>query len=69
MESKPTNPTGFDEDKGYDGIGVAHHNNVTHEDVPTPHVHDPETPGEVRPPLPREIPEMPFMEDIPIFID
>ncbi|NLP27009.1 MAG: hypothetical protein GX365_06645, partial [Clostridiales bacterium] len=52
----PQNPTGFDEILGYDGVGGSHHNKFTGQDVGTPHVHDPATPGNVRPPHPWEIP-------------
>ncbi|KLU63529.1 tRNA(Glu)-specific nuclease WapA precursor [Peptococcaceae bacterium CEB3] len=68
-ESNPRNPSGYDEVFGYDGIGRQEFNKVTREWVETPHSHDPETPGGVRPALPEEMPDMPFLEDIPIFFD
>jgi hypothetical protein len=52
----PQNPNGFDPGMRYDGIGGSHTNSVTGIEVPTPHVHDPDFPGGVRPALPCEIP-------------
>ena len=49
------NPNGFDEAKGYDGVGKSHKNKVTGEDL-IPHVHDKGVPGGVRNPEPWEIP-------------
>lgn len=40
----------------FDRWGPSHENPVTGEDVRTPHVHDPATPGGVRPATPQEIP-------------
>ena len=51
----PKNPTGFDEIIGYDGIGKAHQNSVTGEDL-IPHVHDKTVPGDLRVPNVDEIP-------------
>jgi len=54
------NPTGFDQVKRVDtqhAEPTSHVNKVTGEDVPTPHVHDPETPGGVRPARPDELPK------------
>ncbi|GAA0776059.1 hypothetical protein GCM10008908_28770 [Clostridium subterminale] len=45
------NPTGFELEKGYDGIGKSHKNSITGEDL-MPHVHDKIVPGGVRRPLP-----------------
>ena len=52
----PQNPSGFDEVIGYDGVGSGHTNSVTGEKVPTPHVHDKNAPGKIRPPYSNEIP-------------
>ena len=58
-KENPQNPNGYDMDKRYDGTGAAHRNKVTGENVETPHVHDPNTPGGVRVPEPWEIPKSP----------
>ncbi len=50
------NPSHFDEKFGYDRTGASHTNKVTKEDVQTPHVHDPDTPGGVRKPSIEDIP-------------
>ena len=55
-EKNPLNPSGFDEKFGYDKTGRPHRNKVTGKDVATPHVHDPNTPGELREPSIDEIP-------------
>ncbi len=55
-EKNPRNPSGFDEKFGYDKTGASHTNKATGEDVQTPHVHDPDTPGGVRAPSIEEIP-------------
>ena len=49
------NPTGFDEIVGYDGVGKAHRNKATKEAL-LPHVHDGNTPGQLRKPNIDEIP-------------
>ena len=49
------NPTGFDEIVGYDGVGKAHRNKTTKEAL-LPHVHDGNTPGQLRKPNIDEIP-------------
>ncbi len=49
------NPTGVDSQKRYDGIGEPHFNKVTKERL-LPHVHDKTVPGDVRAPIPWEIP-------------
>ena len=51
----PKNPTGFDEVVGYDGVGKAHRNKATKEAL-LPHVHDGNTPGQLRKPNIDEIP-------------
>ena len=51
----PRNPKGFDEVKGYDGVGEPHFNKFTKRDY-MPHIHDKTTPGGVREPQPWEIP-------------
>lgn len=51
------NPSGFQEVKGYDGVGKSHMNPVTGVKVPTPHVHTKATPGKVRPPKKWEMPK------------
>jgi RHS repeat-associated protein len=58
-EPNPQNPSGYDEVKRYNRTGRGEYNKVTKEEVPTPHVHDPETPGGMRAPLPDEIPSTP----------
>lgn len=50
------NPNPFEPGRRYDGQGQPHFNPKTGQRVPTPHVHDPATPGGVRPPKPEEIP-------------
>jgi len=50
------NPSGFDTQRRYHGTGEPHFNKATRVDVSSPHVHDKQTPGGVRPPLPWEIP-------------
>lgn len=52
----PRDPEDFRPTSRYDGTGKGHFNKVTGERVATPHVHDPNTPGGVRPPNPEEIP-------------
>nr|WP_236671933.1 pre-toxin TG domain-containing protein [Enterococcus sp. BWB1-3] len=54
----PKNPSGFDEVKGYDGVGKPHTNKTTGEKL-MPHVHDKTVPGGVRVPRPDEIPKTP----------
>ncbi|SHH96603.1 Putative deoxyribonuclease RhsC [Vibrio aerogenes CECT 7868] len=55
--SHPKDPRKWVEQKRYDGgESPAHFNKVTKQDVGTPHVHDPKTPGGVRPANPEEIP-------------
>ena len=55
-ESNPYNPSGFQEIKGYDGVGAGHKNPFTNKKIETPHVHDPNVPGKIREPYPWEIP-------------
>ena len=51
------NPNQWESVKRYDGpSGDSHWNKVLKEDVKTPHVHDPNYPGGVRPALLWEIP-------------
>ncbi len=52
----PRDPEDFRPTSRYDGTGKGHFNKVTGERVATPHVHDPNTPGGVRPPNQEEIP-------------
>ncbi|AJA46865.1 tRNA nuclease WapA [Clostridium pasteurianum DSM 525 = ATCC 6013] len=53
----PKNPTtGFESEKRYDGIGEPHFNKVTKERM-LPHVHDKTAPGDIRKPIPWEIPK------------
>ena len=54
--ANPQNPSGYDVAKRFDRVGRAHFNKTTGEYVPTPHTHDPGSPGGVRPPNPDEIP-------------
>jgi hypothetical protein len=51
----PKNPTGFDSEKRYDGIGSPHYDPVTQEYL-MPHIHDKTVPGKLRAPIPWEIP-------------
>ena len=55
-QTNPQNPNPWETVKRYDGTGKPHFNKSTQRYVPTPHVHDPSTPGEVRPATPDEIP-------------
>ena len=55
-EPNPQNPSGFDKGFGVDTKGDPHYNKVTKIYIDTPHVHDPSTPGGIRPALPEEIP-------------
>jgi hypothetical protein len=55
-QSNPRNPTPWESVVRVDKAGAAHYNKVTRETVPTPHAHDPKTPGGVRPAAPSEIP-------------
>ena len=48
--------TGLVREKRYDGTGGTHMNKVTKQYVDTPHVHDKNTPGDIRKPDPDEIP-------------
>jgi hypothetical protein len=52
----PRDPADYRPTLRYDSTGRAHYNKATGEYVETPHVHDPKTPGGVRPPHPKEIP-------------
>lgn len=52
----PRNPSGWDVAKRFDLMGAPHFNKTTKQYVPTPHVHDPDTPGGVRVPEPWEVP-------------
>jgi RHS repeat-associated protein len=53
----PQNPSGHDEVQRTDVTGGSYYNKATGQDVPTPHTHDPTTPGGVRPATPQEIPK------------
>lgn len=55
-EEDPRNPNPFEPGVRYDGKGDSHYNKETREYVDTPHVHDPDVPGGVRPANPDEIP-------------
>lgn len=50
------NPKGFDEIKRVDLYGGTHYNKVTEENIPTPHVHESNVPGEIRNANDNEIP-------------
>lgn len=55
----PRNPSGFDQAKRVDTQYAnphTHHNKVTREQIPTPHVHDKAAPGDVRPATLDELP-------------
>ena len=56
-QTNPRDPTPWQSIKRYDATGKAHYNKKTGGYVDTPHVHAPETPGEVRKPEPEEIPK------------
>ena len=56
-QTNPKNPNPWNRTKRFDASGKSHFNKETQQPVPTPHVHDPETPGGVRPPDPAEIPQ------------
>ncbi|RCX12208.1 RHS repeat-associated protein [Anaerobacterium chartisolvens] len=56
-QHNPRNPNGVDKVKRYDGTGDSHYNKKTGEDIDSPHVHDPSTPGGIRKPNPNEIPK------------
>ncbi len=47
---------GFDEIKRVDLYGGTHYNKVTEENIPTPHVHESNIPGEIRNANDNEIP-------------
>jgi len=57
-QTNPRNPNPWESIKRVDLRGDPHYNKVTGQDVPTPHVHEPNsiTPGGVLPALPAEIP-------------
>ncbi|MCW6680070.1 pre-toxin TG domain-containing protein [Aerococcaceae bacterium NML130460] len=55
-ETNPYNPSGFQEVKGFDGIGRGHKNSLTNIKVETPHVTSKTIPGGVRVAAPWEIP-------------
>jgi len=55
-QTNPRNPNPWQVEKRVDVVGDPHFNKVLNQDVPTPHVHDPTTPGGVRPALPGELP-------------
>ena len=58
-ELNPHNPSGFQEIKGYDGVGESHFNKILQDYVHTPHVHDNTAVGGVRVAEPWEIPKLP----------
>jgi len=47
----------FRSEKRFDGEGDSHFNKKTGKKIDTPHVHDPNTPGGIREPTPKEIPK------------
>jgi len=55
-QTNPKKPNPWESVKRYDGSGDPHFNKATQQDVDTPHIHDPNAPGEVRPANPNEIP-------------
>ena len=55
-ETNPHNPTGFQEVKGFDGIGRSHTNSLTSLKVETPHITSKTIPGGVRAASTWEIP-------------
>lgn|GEM_PF-4120016 len=55
-QTNPQNPNLWQMEKRFDGQGPGHFNKITQQRVPTPHVHDPKTPGGVRPPTSDELP-------------
>jgi hypothetical protein len=56
-QTNPRNPNPWQVEKRVDIVGDPQYNKVLKQDVPTPHVHDPATPGGVRPALPSELPK------------
>ena len=55
-QTNPRNPSPWESVQRFDKTGDEHYNKVTKEYVPTPHMHDPQTPGGIRPATPEEIP-------------
>lgn len=55
-QTNPCDPKPWQSVKRVDLEGAAHHNKITGESVPTPHVNSKSIPGGVRPALPGEIP-------------
>ncbi|MCC7069924.1 MAG: hypothetical protein IT383_01295, partial [Deltaproteobacteria bacterium] len=55
-QTNPQNPAPWESVKRFDATGRPHYNKANEQQVPTPHVHDPTTPGGVRPALPDENP-------------
>lgn len=58
-ELNPHNPSGFQEIKGYDGVGESHFNKILQDYIHTPHVHDNTAVGGVRVAETWEIPKLP----------
>jgi RHS repeat-associated protein len=56
-QTNPRDPKKWERVKALDAEGPRHWNKATQRDVPTPHVHDPNTPGGVRPATPEETPK------------
>ena len=55
--TNPQNPSGYDSQRSYDATGEGHYDKYSKQYVDTPHIQgDPNTPQNVRPPLPEEIP-------------
>ncbi len=57
-QTNPKNPTPWESVKRFDTGGGSHFNTVLKREVPTPHVHDPLSPGGVRAPYNWEIPRV-----------
>jgi putative RNase toxin 24 of polymorphic toxin system len=58
-QTNSQNPNSWESTGRFDKTGDPHYNKATKESVPTPHVHDPSTPGGVRSARPDEIPRTP----------
>jgi hypothetical protein len=56
-QPNPQNPDSWERVKEYHGTGKSHYNKKLNQDIPTPHVWDPYTLGEVRPPTSDETPQ------------
>ncbi|MDQ7778907.1 MAG: NosD domain-containing protein [Planctomycetota bacterium] len=56
-QSNPRDPHPWEPTIRFDATGGAHYNKVIAQDIETPHVHDPSTPGGIRSPRPEELPK------------